>query len=363
MKKFILSLSILLLLLATLPVLAACGGAESGSGNTVTDMFGHERSEYCFGTECLVLPTYPELSWLFGSKGESGIVSEAALAENGKLQNENSGYVVCVIYSSNLQDFSTTKFDLTYCSGTQILQNGAGIEIGNVSTLGTVDAELDMTLEPSERLKVTRNHESSVRIQGAIIIPIQFAEGAIGTVYVELSVKGDDMTNPQLETKQEAQVGVNNARVDVNVHEAKIGYLTQSAYQNGDYDEKDIQQAPSFDNGEACYMVLDLGYHALTENDGSGTLNVLAYMPQRGAMDVTIEEATTGRVDEVTSDNITTIYASFSVLPTNSTGKYVRMILRLLPVSNGTVKLDIYITGGEGTALTGHTHVSASLEI
>lgn len=365
MKKFVLSLSILLLLALALPMLAGCSDRED-SGKYITDFFGIERPEKCFGTECLVLPEYPDLAWLFGSDGESGYVSEAALEQSGKLKNGTTGYIVCLLYASSEQEMSRVTFDLTYCSGTQILYGGEGLEIGEAEGIGSFDAELDMTGSADERLQVSSAYAGYDNphniMQGAIIIPISFAEGSLGTLYVELSIEGEDMVNPQRETTETVQVGVDNAKASANIYGVSVGYLKQGDYNNGKYEQSAIQASPTFTSGEACYMVLDLSFRAVGENDGSGSINVLTYMPDRGAMSVTIEEAPTGKVHEVTQNNVTSIYASFAVPPEPKESKVVRMLIRLLPISGGVVDLDIYFTGGVGTALEGQTHVALSLQ-
>lgn len=366
MKRLVAIICTILLFLVTITAFSACGKEESGGGNTVIDMFGFERPEHCFGVECLVLPTEPQLETLFGYEGYSGIVSEAAMAESGKLRGGTTGYVVMVFYTSNRQDVAETYLDFTYCCGTQILRNGEGVEVGEAYGLGCLEAYVDMSLSPEERLEVSvaslGGTTGNTFIQGAVVIPISLPEGAVGTLYVDCRINGSDMVNAQRETTEEVQVGADNAKAEADIYNVSVHYLTPSDYNGGDYQDSLMTDEPSFENGAAAYMVLEFAYRATFENDGSGSLNVLTYLPDRGAISVTIEEAPTGKVQEVTQNNETFIYASFSVLPEATANKHVRMILRLLLIGGGEIGMEIYFTGGAGTALKGKTHVCELFE-
>ncbi|MBQ8214236.1 MAG: leucine-rich repeat domain-containing protein [Clostridia bacterium] len=353
---------VLAVLLTTVGCFTSCGSEDP---KTVTDQFGYERPNHSWMTECLILPEYPSIDTLFGTGGESGLASEAALEKDGQItfnSNYKSCFVVYLIYASSTPQKLNTYFDLTYLEGVRVLDEADYVDVQDFECFGDFEAKLDMNADPKERLKIECTGEGGA-VQGVIIIPLHFANENNGTMYIDLSVSGVGEKNSIMDTEEVVQVGFDMSQPSAKINEVSIGYLAQSKYNNGSYSEADITDTASFANGEACYMVLDFAIEAIRDHDGNQNIHVVSHLPQRGSMSVTIEEAPTGQIKEEIIDNITTVYAAYSVPTTVGEVKTVRMLLRLLPISGGEVELKLFLTGDETICVEGSTYISATYDI
>ncbi len=358
MKKIVLSLLILLLLLTALLTLTSCSkDDENVDGPMVKDAYGFWRPETCWLSECLILPEISDTAELFGAGGASGLVSDKALAKDGQLGADGQGYLVCLFYGTHPEGgVISSRLRLSLVNGTQILVDGEGVTFGDVSAHTTgVKAALDMSKPADKRLAVTCEGET---VQGAVVIP--FTVNSPGKLYATFGLEmGNVSTNTTVEDKGMATLAAKTS-YNVSVDSVSIRYLTQDAYADGVYTEEDLVSAPSLSGGDNCYAVVDLSYTATNENDGDQYFNVLAYIPGRGVLDVTVEAAPTSRVTELNTTGGIAVSAAFSVPRAEGEQKTVRLLLRLLPVSGGDAEMDIFLSCSESTALTGDTYFNNS---
>ncbi len=383
MKKFFLCFSMLLLLLVVALILASCSKDEK-----TEDEFGFERSENVWMTECLLLPVEPKRNssiWgigegidyteLFGTGGESGLASERALSMDGQCNEKGECWLVCLVYANagvpeDVDTLLQTSFRLTYLNGVDVLHDGEGINVGFVKGLGDFYVESDMTLSADERIKIQCMQEGEVRtpvedgiLQGAIVVPLTFKEGVPtdGTLYTEFSVRGLGAGNEIIDEKDTYRLNGAAAETTVEIGSFSVKYLFEDAYKNGSYSNDALSDQASFINSGSCYAVVDFTMTALQDNDGTHTISLLTSVPQRGTMSATIEEAPTGKIEESLVNGDTKIYAVFSIPPKAGESKSLRMLIRLLPISGGTVELDVFAVGDVRTALTGSTYFNAKL--
>lgn len=353
MRKIVLTLFVLLALLVTASVLTSCSKDEDAvDGPMVQDAYGHWRAEGSWLSESLILPQLLSPEQLFGTGGASGLVSERALEMNGQLGEGGSGYLVCLVYG-NVPHSESMKgyFRLSLVNGANILTDAEAAELGDVTAHTTgMSASVDMNRAYGSRLTVACKEET---VQGVVVIP--FTLKGEGTLYASLGLNMHSDGTLKIADKVTATLGTDDAN-QVTVDGFSVRYLTQAAYEDGVYTEEDIVDTAAISGGDNCYAVVDLAYTVKNDNDGSGFFNVLAYIPGRGVLDVTVESAPTSRVTEIDTTGGIAVSASFAIPPTADQQKTVRLLLRLLPVSGGDAEMDIFLSADAGTTLSGTTY-------
>lgn len=381
MKRILLTSCLVLIALIMVIGMTSCGflfgddEEDGGSGNV--DHYGYERPTKCWITDVLLLNNDAGAEDLFGDGGESGLLSGFALEEDGKdiaanqmgenFMGTSRNYLVCLIYgdlgsySLNLETY--LKFSLI--NGTQVLYDEECVKIGNpyIHTVkGDLDVDLDMSKTPDGRLTFTASEEASV-VQACLYIPFELLQE--GTLYADLRVDCVNISSNQnsyVDRYAMAEVGeAANASTQASVNSFSAKYLTEQAYHNGSYSDADMTAEPSFKDGAISYMVMDFEFAATQENDGKRNMYILVRVPEAEVMDATIEEAPTGKIEESVTNNVTSIYASYSVPPTANEVKKVRMVVRLKPLNEGVAYVDVFLVGGEGVRTDGNNYISTKL--
>lgn len=135
------------------------------------------------------------------------------------------------------------------------------------------------------------------------------------------------------------------------VNNISLGYLTESEYNNGDYSEESIKRTPDFTVGVPQYMVVDFKIKTLADNNGGESVKLMARPSNDySAVNFTIQEAPTGKLETVDNGNGTSSYdLYYTILATKDQEKSVRMILKLVPNVNGEIAFEICWQGVNGT--------------
>ncbi len=148
------------------------------------------------------------------------------------------------------------------------------------------------------------------------------------------------------------------------IRDLSVGYLTKSDYDRGDYAESAVTADTVFTSGATQYAVIDFTIVALDDNDGNESVRITARASDNAALDVTVEEANTGKMETVKNDDGSEAFDLFYTVPTaKDTEKTVRLILKLTPNVSGDVGLDILISGGNGATVIGETQRSLTLRV
>ncbi len=377
MKKLLFRICLLLVMLTMLVSLTACSGlfGDDGEKGKNVDAFGFERPRNCWITDVLLLNDNETLDDMFGTGGDSGLLSNKAMLADGKdLSPDGQNMLVCMIYGDlgsyelNLE----TYFKFAMVSGTQVLYDEECVRMGDpyisTQTGYGLDIDIDMSMTPDGRLTITKDFYSDQQdeesvIQAFVVIP--FYPLKEGTLYADLRIDCVNMSTSEhsyVDRYATAEIGESAAastQVAVNSFSAK--YLTEQAYNNGTYSDGDMTSEPSFKDGATSYMVMDFEFSAVNENDGGKSVNIMVRVPEAEVMDATIEEAPTGKIEESVVDNTTSIYASYSVPPTAGEAKSVRMVVRLRPLNEGVANVDVFLVGGEGVKTAGKNYISTKL--
>ena len=147
----------------------------------------------------------------------------------------------------------------------------------------------------------------------------------------------------------------------IKIDSFTVGYLTESAYNFGTYEESAISPTIDLTDGRNGYMIVDFSY-TLLEDIGSGKSIMLeTTFPGRGVLDITIEEAATSGIEETESTEGTTLSAKFSIQENAGESKSTRVILRLMPVSGGDVNFELKLAVTEEINLAGNDTINQSI--
>ncbi len=144
------------------------------------------------------------------------------------------------------------------------------------------------------------------------------------------------------------------------VNDFTIGYLSESDYNDGNYDEADITSDAVFTKGTPQYMVIDFKIKTISDDVGKASVKIMPRVSDNTAVTMMIQEAPTGNVETRTfADGTRSYELSYKVPENKDEEKTVRMILKLLPNASGEFKFDIYADG----KVKGDTRTSISLHI
>lgn len=141
------------------------------------------------------------------------------------------------------------------------------------------------------------------------------------------------------------------SRVGIELRELQFRYLTESEYNEGDFSEELLRDAPSFKDGDYCYAVVDLTYHKEIGSVELGDLDVRFEVPSRGVLDMRIEEAATSKITERRDESGVFCSLAFSIPSDADELKSERIILRLLAVGGGEAELSVQFGKNSSTSL------------
>ena len=342
--------------IVSLTLLSACG-VTSSETQKVADSHGFERPDNCFLTETLVFAEYPypnEINGLWGTGGESGLASEEAVSRDSKMVDSYPIYVCYLIYANENTYSTDSYFGLTKIKDMDVTSDEeTGIEVTVAKTYGNISVDFDMTKSPEERLTIKSDSDI---IDGAIIFKLDSKDNYPSTLYLDIVFEGkhSDYIDKKIDSQEEIIIGSSGSASSntIETSDISIGYISDTDYENGSYEPSDIKATPVF-NGGKCYMKLDFKIKAVT---GGGTVKVFTYVHDRGMISATIEEAPTGNIEEITSNNSSKIYASYTAPGTPGESKSVSMIIKLEAISGGDCGIDIFMIGDTKSIINGATH-------
>ena len=354
-------------------VLAIIAGMVNCAKN---DYFNFDHPEDAWATDCLMFFDKPlldqkdeqNLAAMFGYAGESGIASEFAAKHDSAINvmydyaygvpTNDTAYIVYLIYGTDCRGATPdTYFRIAYMEGDSVVYDGAdgGIEIGAPETYGGVEASLDMTKAPSDRLSVRLTDETAY---GAIVIPIRFRyQNPIGTtLFVDMSVELE-RKNKSVDTGEKF-IFEKSVEIDplAEITKLSVGYLSENDYNNGYFDDSAITADTALESGTPCYMVLDFKIKTLKDNVNHESVRLMTYLSDKDAILLKIQEAPTGKIEMTDDGTRSKIHAVYTLPEKKGSEKTVRMILKLLPGADCDVSFDIFVSSSTETILSGEIH-------
>ena len=143
------------------------------------------------------------------------------------------------------------------------------------------------------------------------------------------------------------------------VNKLSIGYLTESAYNSGRFDDSDITETPDFTVGVPQYMVIDLNIKTIKKNEGGESIEIVTSLSDSSDMELKVQEAPTGKLE--TSEGEVRMF--YTIPRDKRDNKTVRIILRFIPRDEGSVHFDISMSGTEETLIRGKTQKKVTLHV
>jgi len=346
----------LLVMAISLAVFASCGNKNGSSSLAHKDKYGYERPLACYLTDCLISDEYPGAEALWGTGGESGILSDMAMSLDPRIEVGQTGYVIYLICFSHAGPQSLhLSFSLLTESG--ILYDGDCVDIGDASKYTDgADVNVDMSEPAYSRMSVEFSYEDDLPMtQATIVIP--FTAKAEGRLYVDMLIGDYNYGNYVTPQSASAEIGNTAGNTDVECPSLSVGYLTEYNYNEGDFSDEAMSPEPFFDNRQSSYMVIDLVIASPALDASGGFVDLLVHVSDKKAVRTTVEEAPTSDTEIYEVGEGFAVRASFGVPEGEGNEKRARIILKLEPVDIGVCEMNVYAIGTEGIRTVGKTHL------
>ena len=151
----------------------------------------------------------------------------------------------------------------------------------------------------------------------------------------------------------------------IEIRHFSIGYLTESAYNNGNFDEASITQEAAFTVGTPQYMVIDFQIKSMEKNEGDTSVKLRTHVSDEAVLSAVIQDASTGKIEILTNEDGSKTYELLYTIPPNKKEeKNVRAILKLVPNADGEVDMDILVAADDDVTLwSGTTGKTLNLHI
>ena len=150
-----------------------------------------------------------------------------------------------------------------------------------------------------------------------------------------------------------------NDDADAEITKLSVGYLTEEAYNNGNYAEEAISKTVDFSTLDARYMVVDLKVKTLIDNSGDRSVKITAQTSSASILQMMIQDAPTGKLEPF--GNHEGYHLIYSIPTAKGEERAVRMILKLIPSKNrGDVNVLISISGANDAAVSGKTGATSA---
>lgn len=384
MKKILLKAAFLLLTLFTMLFVSSCKEETPDTSNDdgdflgsdfTQDKLGYNRPASCWLTDTLLLPELPEdVTTLFGTGGEGHLASDYALSNDGNIEIGKTAYLVYLVYGTpgaNTGSDSYLKFSLI--DDGAVLYDDDFVTFGDASVT-SVSGHYTFTHDVKSttyewRLRFTRdgktaqNYAESIyfdKIQFAFVLPFKLKQA--GTLCVDCRIDSDGNFEKEIVDDPYFLSFEGEKPYKAETSGLSVGYLTETEYNSGSFSDSDIKSVPSFEDGKNCYLVADFSYSALNGNNGESDVNFMVRSTGRGMLDITIEDAPTGRIFETKTEYGITLGAAFKLPKNAGESKKVRVIVRLKSVSGGGVDFDVFLSGGADLSLEGDRYVPQSVD-
>lgn len=328
MKRFLLCACALLMLLPMLLTVSSCEMAT-------------QDDEYEIA-ECITmdaLPSFTELAAsLLGGKDQEEEKEQDCLSPSG------TTHLIVMCYGTPDADHLKERLRFTLVSGEEILYDEACVQVGDVT-------EYDIPNNPFHGV-AQRN------IEGIMVVTFDLLTGKEGMLYVDyLAYGGESATRAGAKTILQAPVGHNQKGQSVSVDSMKVGFLTEEAYNNGDFAEANITATPKSEMGAPTYMILDMAFSAREDNEGEFDLCCHVCFDLRTVEDVTVEAAPTNKTAKESMGDVLDVCMTYSIPPARDGQKSVRMILRVAAPNVEEAGMHLYLSGSNGMLLEGTVYI------
>ncbi|MBE6635401.1 MAG: leucine-rich repeat domain-containing protein [Ruminococcaceae bacterium] len=364
MKKTTSKILFIFLIMSMSIFLFACN-KDNGNGDgspSEEDKYGYSRQIDSFLVETLILPDMPDdRADFFGKGGESGLAGEWAVENDGKINYDGENNLVILIYGSIEYGGGFLEFSLT--DGEEIYYGNECVDVGS-PRIYNAEADVDINMNAASVSRVSFMHKSGLMDTGmldcaVIVIPFEVKREGVLRADFQLT-RFDYGANAEVKVDSNAKAyayksGTTSQKVDIS--EFSVGYISDADYNWGDYSESAIKSSIDLSGGDNGYLVLDFTFAHGSRNHNAEYINLIAGTSHRDIVSITVEEAPTSDITEKVTAKGTTLLTTFSIPDEGE--KSVRVIIRLMPLSDGVSAINLALSAKEGTMLEGTSEHTA----
>ncbi len=353
-KRIIICLSVLIML-AVLPLsLASCAADNSiDTEKYEYDKYGYVRPKNVWISESVILPGILPQSELFGTLGESGILSDYVLGNKGKVNPGETNYFVTMCYGNPGTEYLNTYLRFVLVNDDGIFFDEECVNIGKPLKYGIDIESFDMSAPPGSRLLLRCGGE---KIQGAIVIPFTLKEGMEGILSAHCVAESpNDTVLHDVRGEAEARIGNIAGETSVAIDDISVRYMSESSYKAGDFSDAAMSDEPIFKDGELCYMLLDVYFTPLKDNGGDMSIGCCTVLHSDQGDSLTVESASTAQIEEALKDGAYSVRTLYGVPKVAGEQKKASVMLRLNAEAALKKQMEIFIYSAEGMPLSGAT--------
>ena len=329
MKKWKSFFEIAAIALAIYVTFQACNGCRTVPEEETTEDLGDKSP---FRTECVLLYGYidPEKELKDIRKGIS--LSGKYQKNDGKLRVNMKNYLICALEGDALRQGEelTTSLSFTLYDGTTVKEDDACVRDVAISySSDFLGAELNMNQYPNERL--TLRNTASEEKTGLIII--EFFPTSTGDLMVDFSIRADGRNSVnEIDATNHGKVGKffqDLETVQAELNTLEVGFITKKDYQSGNFNYNTVLTSPPQGGTQPFYMVV---YYKLTTKEAffnDQTFNLMTAV--KGNAGLSIEEASTSKIESISTDEGYTMSAGFTIGKTIGSTKEGHVIYLVEP--------------------------------
>jgi len=320
-----------------------------------TDKYGYQRPKGMWISDVLALPGMLSLENMFGESGESGIISSYAKEKDGTLNPEGTSYLVALCYGKPDAGYLKTYLRFTMVNDDGVYYDGDCVETGEPLLYGIPLESFDMSAEPNERLKIKCSGE---RMQGAVVIPFTVKEGMQGVLSTYCVIEPEnDTTERYVDERSIVQIGVPADNELVHVDNISTGYVNADEWNGGDFSSEAVSDTPDFENGDSCYMIMDVAYTSQKFVIGKRALGISVNLFDDTGAGVSLERTPTDFSERTYDSGLLHLESECELPAVNRRQRVERVILRLDSEEVISHSLGLFFYGNDGVVPSGLTYV------
>lgn len=342
MKKWKSFLKLAAIALAIYVAFQACNGCRTVPEEATTeDMQGKTP----FRTECVLLYGYIDPEKVLKDIKNGIFLTAQYQKADGKLRVNMKNYLICVLEGEALKrgEELTANLRFTLYNGTSVKEDDECVrDVAIKYSSDFLGAQLDMYQSPEERL--TLQNTATEEEKGLIIL--EFYPTETGDLMVDFSVTADEEQSVnEIDATNQAKVGKffqDLETVQAELKTFEVGFISEEEYRNGNFNNGTIHTTPPQVGGQPFYMVV---YYKLTTKDSffnDQTFNLMTAV--KGDANLFIEEASTSKIESITTEEGYTMSASFTVGKTIGSTKEGHVIYRVEPQIQSGCTMTVWIS-------------------
>ena len=378
MKRFLLIISILAAILLAVS-LTSCSPSQTGNSvstdtddTSLSDVRIKDVSGEYWYCDSVIISENPYTNEMNGNLGTAGTLSSFAMENHGvNVMPGQTNYIVLSILGRLSETTYTVlpKIEAALVTDNSLYYNKDAIYVDNGTISSIVFESESLVADLGGGVSVNYGTSTSDIYASSFQYGYTYENSCFAAILVfpfTVAYEGELFINaraecPTLEnssnylvesTPKRVTVGTDNENsANASVDKLSLNFISEDKYNGGSFLESDLRSTPNFDEYLSEYAVIDI---EASSNDNDSELNVFAYFPDSKLLNVRVDEASTSKIDIIKS-SYTTAMASYGSLFNTENSVKVRIVLELSPTKKGDCQMNVFVSGGELTKITGDT--------